>query len=115
MSFVEGVVTTADEYCLVPPVFLTVVLTESSREVFSSADIAGDALARTRVIAKEEIDAVSVSLFAVKETSEGCAGPDKDMAGPSRDVRGHDTAGLPVNEEELDVFSAHEVTSSRGR
>ena len=62
VSFVEGVVKAADEDGPVPPVFLTVVLTESSREVFSSADIAGDALDRTRVIAKEEIDAVAVRL-----------------------------------------------------
>ena len=115
VSFIEGIVTTADEDCSVPPVFLTVVLTESSREVFSSADITGDALDRTRVVTKKKIDAVSVSLFAGKETSKGCAGPDKDMAGPSRDVRGCDTARLPVNEEELDVFSAHGVISSQGR
>ena len=71
MSFVEGVVTAADEDGPVPPVLLSVVLAESSGEVLSFPDIAGDALDRTRVIAKEEIDAVSVSLFAVKETSEG--------------------------------------------
>ena len=73
MSFVEGVVTTADEYCPVPPVFLTVVLTESGREVFSSADITGDVVDRIRVVTKEKVDAVAVSLFSVEDAREGCA------------------------------------------
>lgn len=73
VPFIEGVVTTADEDCPVPPVFLTVVLTESSREVFSSADITGDVLDRIRVVTKEEIDAVAVSLVSSEDASEGCA------------------------------------------
>ena len=83
MSFVEGVVTAADEDGPVPPVLLSVVLTESSGEVLGFPDIAGDALDRIRVVTKEEIDAVSVSLFAVKETSEGCAGATEDVACPA--------------------------------
>ena len=73
VSFVEGVVKAADEDGPVPPVFLTVVLTESSREVFSSADITGDVVDRIRVFTKEEIDAVAASLFSVEEASEGAA------------------------------------------
>ncbi|WP_256694593.1 hypothetical protein [Actinomyces oris] len=73
VSFVEGIVTAADEDGPVPPVLLAVVLTESSREVFSSADITGDVLDRIRVVTKEEIDAVAVSLVSSEDASEGCA------------------------------------------
>ena len=62
MSFVEGVVKAADEDGSVPPVLLTVVLTESSGEVLSFPDIAGNALDRIRVVTKEKVDAVAVSL-----------------------------------------------------
>lgn len=115
MSFVEGVVTAADEDGPVPPVLLSVVLTESSGEVLGFPDIAGNALDRIRVVTKEKVDPVAVSLFAVKETIEGCAGATEDVARPPRDVRGRDASWLPVNEEELDVFSAHEVSSFQGR
>jgi hypothetical protein len=115
VSFVEGVVKAAGEDGPVPPVFLTVVMTESSREVFSSADIAGDVLDRIRVVTKEEIDAVAASLFSVEEASEGAAGTVENLPRPSYDARCRDTAGLSVNKEEIDVFSAHEVISSQGR
>ena len=73
MSFVEGIVTTADEDCPVPPVFLTVVLKESGGEVLSFPDVAGDALDRIRVVTKQEIDAVAVSLVSSEDASESCA------------------------------------------
>ena len=73
VPFVEGIVTAADEDGPVPPVLLAVVLTESSREVFSSADITGDVLDRIRVVTKQEIDAVAVSLVSSEDASEGCA------------------------------------------
>ena len=74
VSFVEGIVTTANEDGPVPPVLLAVVLTESSGEVLGFPDIAGDTLDRTRVVTKQEIDAVAVSLVSSEDASEGCAG-----------------------------------------
>jgi len=115
VPFIEGIVTAADEECPVPPFLLTVMLTESSREILSSADIAGDVLDRIRVVTEQEIDAVAVSLLSSEEASEGCARAGEDMAGPPRDVCGHDAAWIAINEEELDVFSTHGIISSQGR
>ena len=83
MPFVEGIVTTADEDCPVPPVFLTIVLTESGGEALSFPNVAGDALDRIRVVTQEEVDTVAASLFAVEETSEGRARADKDISSPA--------------------------------
>ena len=62
---------------------MTVVLTESSREILSFPDIAGDVLDRVRDVTKEEIDAIAVSLFPGEETTEGCAGSAEDVARPA--------------------------------
>jgi len=64
VPFIEGVVTTADEDCSVPPSLLAVVFKESSREVLGFSNIAADAFDRIRVVAKEKVDAVALSILS---------------------------------------------------
>ena len=63
VSFVEGIIATADEECPVPPFLLAVVLIESIGKVLGSSNIAADILDCIGVFTKQEIDAVAVSLF----------------------------------------------------
>ena len=115
VAFIEGVVTATDEERSVPPSLLAVVFKESSGEVLGFSDIATDALDRIRVVAKEKVDAVALSILSLQKAREGAAGSTKDVGRPSCDVCGCDAAGFPINEEKLDVFSAHEVSASQGR
>lgn len=115
VPFIEGVVTTADKDRPVPPVLLAVVLTEALQEILSSPNVAGKVLDGIRIITEKKINAVAVSLLSGEKTSKGRTGSAEDVAGPPRDVCGHDAAWLAINKEELDMFSAHEVSSFRGR
>lgn len=115
VPFIEGVVAAADEDRPVPPVLFAVVLTESCGKILCSSDVAGDVLDGIRVVTKEKIDTVAVSFFPGEKAGESRAGAGEDVSGPARDVRRRDAALLPVDKKQLDVFSAHRITSFQGR
>lgn len=86
---------------------VSLVCREAVAEALRSPDVAAHTAEGAGVIAKEEVHTVAAGLLPLEQLTQVGPWAEQDVARPADDLRGRDSAGDPIDQEELDVLSGH--------